>query len=300
MSGADRINVLLLGGDAGPERFGMRTDSMIVASIRPSTAQAALLSIPRNLKQVPLPEPWAGQFPCRCWPDMLNALYPYAEQHRALFPNSSHPGAVALQQTIANLLGIRIDHYALVDLGGFVDVIDAIGGVTIDVPDRTLIRISPPKPGEDWRIFDIPAGRQHLDGEAALAYARNRSDSSDYVRMQRQRCLLGAVAKEADTAALARAFPRLVDVMRQRVITDIPVAELPGLIKLARVIHKDDLKTVGFVPPRYSAGLTPDGYPTPNVALIQQTARTIFDWPAEASSSTVETAAQSCGWTDAP
>jgi hypothetical protein len=77
-------------------------------------------------------------------------------------------------------------------------------------------------------------------------------------------------------------------------------AELPTLIKLARVIHRDNLKTVGFVPPRYSAGLTPDGYPTPNVTLIQQTARTIFDQPAEASSSTVETAAQSCGWSAAP
>jgi LCP family protein required for cell wall assembly len=178
-SSGDHINILLLGGDAGPERSGMRTDTMIVASIHPSTGQAALLSVPRNLKQVPLPEPLASQFPCHCWPDMLNALYPYAEQHRALFPNSPHPGATALQQTIENLLGIRIDHYALVDLSGFVDVIDAIGGVTIDVPERILVRISPPKPGEAWRTFDIPAGRQHLDGEAALAYARNRSDSSD-------------------------------------------------------------------------------------------------------------------------
>ncbi len=167
-----------------------------------------------------------------------------------------------------------------------------------------MIRISPAKEGGEWRTFDIPPGRQHLDGEAALAYARNRSDSDDYVRMSRQRCVLGAVAKGTDTGALLRAFPQLVDVLRARVITDIPVAELPRLIQLAPIIHMDTFKSVGLVPPRYSASATPDGYPTPNVALIQETARTIFDQPTDtentAASSTVETAADSCGWNDAP
>ncbi len=149
-------------------------------------------------------------------------------------------------------------------------------------------------------------GRLHhpLHPVAALAYARNRSDADDYVRMNRQRCVLGAVAKETDTAALVRAFPRLVDVMRARVITDIPVADLPSLIQLANDIEVDDLKTVGLVPPRYSAGLTPDGYPIPNVGLIQHTARTIFDQPTdpeqEGAGSTVDTAAESCGWRAAP
>jgi anionic cell wall polymer biosynthesis LytR-Cps2A-Psr (LCP) family protein len=125
----NRLNILLLGGDAGPERHGLRTDTMIVASIEPSTGQAALLGVPRNMKNVPLPESLAHQFPCHCWPDLLNALYGYAEQHPELFPTSPHPGATALQQTIGHLLGIQVDHYALVDLGGFVDVIDALGGV---------------------------------------------------------------------------------------------------------------------------------------------------------------------------
>jgi LCP family protein required for cell wall assembly len=246
----------------------------------------------------------ARPFPCHCWPDLLNALYAYAEAHPQVVPPSPHPGATALQHTIGNLLGLRIDHYALVDLGGFVDVIDALGGGTLDVPEHTVIRLSPPKPGEAWRTFDIPAGRQHLDGAAALAYARNRSDSSDYVRMKRQRCLLGAVAKDVDPAALVRAFPRLVDVLRQRVVTDIAVAELPNLIKLAKGIQPDALKSVGLVPPRYSAGVTPDRYPIPNVPLIQQTARTIFAQPAPseqaAAASRVETAAHSCGWSAAP
>jgi hypothetical protein len=185
-----------------------------------------------------------------------------------------------------------------------VDVIDALGGVTLEVPERTVIRISPAKEGGAWRTFDIPAGRQHLDGETALAYVRNRSDADDYVRMNRQRCVLGAVAKGMDTAALVRAFPQLAEVIRARVNTDIPVSDLPTLIKLANQIAMDDLKTVGLVPPRYSAGLTPDGYPTPNVGLIQHTARTIFDQPADPEDaeavSTVETAAESCGWRAAP
>lgn len=310
----DWLNILLLGGDAGPERTGLRTDTMIVASIDPGTGQAALLGVPRNLKNVPLVEPAASQFACRCWPDMLNALYGYAHQHPDLFPAGADPGAEALQATIGALLGVEIDHYALVDLGGFVDVIDAVGGVTLEVPERTVIRISPAKDGGAWRTFDIPSGQQHLDGEAALAYARNRSDADDYVRMNRQRCVLGAVAKGTDTAALVRAFPRLVAVIRARVNTDIPVADLPGLIQLANDIEVDALKTVGLVPPHYSAGLTPDGYPIPNVVLIQHTVRTIFDPPADPAhtdaasmvethadaASMVETAVDSCGWRAAP
>jgi LCP family protein required for cell wall assembly len=307
----DRLNILLLGGDAGPERRGLRTDTMIVASIDPATKQAALFGVPRNLHNVPLPEPAARQFPCRCWPDLLNGLYGYAHQHPDLFPPGADPGAAAMQATIGQLLGIKIDYYALVDLGGFVDVIDAAGGVTLDVPEALTIRLSPPNEHEDWQTYDIPAGRQHLDGRTALAYVRSREGTSDYDRMQRQRCVLSAVAREADAAALLGSFPRLASVVKERVATNVPVALLPDLIKLAAMIDAGAISSIGFAPPRYNAGWTQDEYPIPDVDLIQHTVATVFDAPAPvpsdqlASSGTldtatadVETAAASCGWTE--
>ncbi len=320
----DRLNILLLGGDAGPERRGLRTDTMIVASIDPATGQAALFGVPRNLHNVPLPEPAASQFPCHCWPDLLNALYGYAHQHPDLFPAGTDPGASALQATIGKLLGIEIDYYALVDLGGFVDVIDAVGGVTLDVPEALTIRLSPPNEDEAWETYHIPAGRQHLDGRTTLAYVRSRLDTTDYDRMQRQRCVLSAVAREADVATLLAHFPRLANVVQERVTTDVPVALLPDLIKLAGTINADAITSIGFAPPRYNAGWTKDQYPIPDVDLIQSTVATVFDPPPPvpsdqlASSGTtntptsdvasngptdtatvdVDTAATSCGWID--
>jgi hypothetical protein len=130
-----RVTVLLIGGDAGPGRRGLRTDTMIVASYELATGKVTLFGLPRNMVQVPLPDGPAADFfgECRCFPRLLNELYAFAEDERPdLFPHSRRPGIAAVAGAAEQLLGLPIDHYALVDLLGFVDLVDALGGVTVN------------------------------------------------------------------------------------------------------------------------------------------------------------------------
>lgn len=288
----ERLNVLLLGSDAGPGRWGMRTDVIMVASIDPATGRAALFSIPRNMVQVPFPE--GAGLPYRAWPEMINALYGYGAANPQLFPGGIDPCANALKGAIGALLGIPIHYYAMVNMQGFVEVVDALGGVTIDVQFPMRVRLSPPGPEDEWRTYDIPAGRQHLDGYAALAYARSRTGNSDYHRMHRQRCVLGAVAREADPASLLLAFPTLTEVIKGHVQTDIPLELLPELIRLGDGLDPNQLVVVGFVPPAYTSGFAA-GYPIPNVPLIQQRVQQAFTGAADQQPGN-EQVVESCGW----
>src|SRR6185295_15439312 len=106
-----RLTVLLLGGDAGPGRSGLRTDTMVVATIDTETGRTAMLSLPRNLADVPLPPAAADLEPDGRFPDILNALYGWAGAHADRFPGRD-PGATALKQVAANMTGLRIDYYA--------------------------------------------------------------------------------------------------------------------------------------------------------------------------------------------
>lgn len=286
-----RLNILLLGGDAAPDRGGLRTDSMIVVSIDLASARVAMFSVPRDMVDIPLPPEVAELFPCRCWPNLINALYGYGLANPNLFPTGNNPGATALMDTIGDLLGIWIDYYALVDLLGFVQVVDALGGLTIDVPAPVVIRPSPPEAGGEWLTYDIQPGRQRLDGHQALAYVRSRENGSDYDRMGRQRCVLGSLAREADVAGLARSYPQLVDALRASVATDVPVDLLPDLITLAADVDTSQIVAIGFVPPYYQVA---GG--SPNVELIQQTVRAAFGASEAASDGSLATLPASCGW----
>ena len=270
-----RLTVLLLGGDAGWGRTGLRTDTMIVATLEPATGRAVLFGLPRNLVRVPLPDGPAREFACRCFPYPLNELYTYAEEHPYLFPGSRHPGVTAVMGAAERLLGIRIDHYALVDLKGFVEVVDALGGVTVTVSEPVRVEIDRLGEGDGGPRFHIKPGRHHLDGLTALAFARARKETSDYDRMRRQRCLLGSLARQVEARRLLRVFPRLVPVVKRNVSTDLPTDRLPDLIELAG--RRVDLATVGFGPPDFVAGWAFGGYPIPDVAHIRATARAMLD-----------------------
>jgi polyisoprenyl-teichoic acid--peptidoglycan teichoic acid transferase len=265
-----RVTVLLLGGDAGPGRQGLRTDTMVVASLELASGKVSLFGLPRNLVRVPLPDGPAADFfaECRCFPRPLNELYAFAQNERPdLFPHSRHPGIAAVAGAAEELLGLPIDHYALVDLLGFVDVVDALGGVTVD--NGKTLRIEIDRLGREGSqpALDLPPGRRDLDGFAALAYSRSRETTSDYDRMQRQRCVLGSLARQTDPSELLAAFPRLVKVLKRNVVTDIPTSQLPGLIAAAGG-RRVTVAAIGFTPPSYNAGWR-SGYPVPDVRKIQ-------------------------------
>lgn len=264
-----RIAILLLGSDAGPGRDGTRTDAIILAVLDIDTQRAGLFGVPRNLVGVPLPAELHRDFPDGRWPQLINALYRYASRDPGRFPGATDPGAAALKATIGELTGVPVDYYVMVDMAGFVRVIDALGGVTIDVPKPVATWLSPPRAGEDWAYYEIPAGRQHLNGHQALAYVRSRTGTSDYDRMARQRCLLGALRRQADLPTLLVAFPALVEAIKDAVRTDIPIEALPQLAELAFTVSPEHVVAVGFTPPTFTSGWTADRYPIPDIPRIQ-------------------------------
>ena len=243
--------VLLIGGDAGYLREGLRADTMVAVSIQANTGRAALFSIPRNLQRAPLVGA-AGAAYGR-FPDLLNALYRFAHSRPELFPGGRDPGATALKQTVSNLLGIPVHYYVMVDLRGFVEVVDALGGVRMTAPDSVNDLTSPAYPGEAWTDIQVEQGEAvELDGRQALAYARSRSASSDYTRMVRQRCILAAMAGRVDSMRTVRSVARLSGAAKDFVSTDIPRGRLPALVRLLRGIDPYRTTAVSFTPPEYS------------------------------------------------
>ncbi|MEQ1874911.1 MAG: LCP family protein [Ilumatobacteraceae bacterium] len=224
--GEERVNILLLGGDAGPGRPGLRTDTMIVVSINAETGYTAMIAIPRNLEAMPFPEgtALAEKFP-EGFNDLANAVYAYAERHPELVGDADDAGEQAIKLGISQLLGLPIHYYVLADMAGFVDIVDALGGIDIYVPKRVPTPGNPRGAKHPVPEF-IKKGEQHMDGTVALAYARTREADSDYHRMDRQQCLLGAVINAATPMSLALGFTDLVAAFGDSVNTDIPRDEL--------------------------------------------------------------------------
>ena len=297
----DRITILLAGGDRGPGRGGLRTDTMIVATVDVKTGQAALFGLPRNFKRVPLPDglghafdelalriwewepdededgfpddwvdldgdeiPDMPELNCHCFPDLLNHLHGQTRAWTTSYPNSTDPGMEVLAATIGNMIGLHIDYWMLVDMRGFVRLIDAMGGVDVMVTDALHVGVSSSEEGLPKAIVNVEPGMNHLTGSEALAYVRWRIGSSDYVRMQRQRCLLRSVVAEADPVTMLRSFTAMADAIEDSVVTNIPLSFLPDLVEVVGKIDLNQIVTVGLVPPRYSDGRTPGRYPIPN------------------------------------
>jgi anionic cell wall polymer biosynthesis LytR-Cps2A-Psr (LCP) family protein len=150
-----------------------------------------------------------------------------------------------------------------------VDVVDALGGV--DVNNLKSLDIEIDRLGREGShpAIEVAPGRRHLNGFEALAYSRSRETTSDYDRMQRQRCVIGSLARQTQPGEVLTAFPRLVKVLKRSVATDIPASRLPSLIEAAGD-HPVKVATVGFTPPTYNIGWS-SGYPIPDVAKIQRT-----------------------------
>ena len=282
------VTILLLGSDEGPRQAGDRTDTMIVAALQRETGRAVLFGVPRNLVGVPV----RARFR---FPDLLNALYQFGNQHPELFPGGRDPGATALKQTISRLLGLRIQYYAMVNLNGFVQMVDALGGVRIRVKERIVDEVTRPAWGETKPKIDVYPGRTYrFTGRTALAYVRSRKASNDYRRMARQRCFLSALADQLDVASVLRHFGSLAEAVESSVRTDIPLNRAPDLARLAAGVDRTRTLTETFGPP-YFAGRRSDRFPYPNVEKIQAAVRDAILHPELAlERRKIASATQSC------
>lgn len=250
LDGKERLNVLLLGGDGGHNREGVRTDSMIMASIDTKSGRTVLVSLPRNLQRVRFVPgtPMAQRFP-NGFTDLMNSVYTYAEDNPGVMPGATHPGAELIRQTFSYAIGEDIDYYVLVNMAGFRRFVNAIGGVTMDVPRRIPIGGSTDANGRTVLTPTgyLEPGERKLDGEELLWYGRSRYGSDDYDRMERQRCVLGAIAKQADPFELLTHFKRFASVAKEIVLTDIPVDALPELLALGAKGATAKVSAVTFV-----------------------------------------------------
>lgn len=254
---ASRVNMLLIGSDAGDDRIGTRTDSMILASIDPGTGNALLVGIPRNLERVPFP---ASNPLSKIWPNgyhcpergvgnecLLNAVWQEAEEHKDLFKNDPHPGLTTLRAVIREVTGLSVDYSTVIDLKGFSSLVDAMGGVDVNVRERLPVEGSLNGYGrlvgvQEW----IEPGEQHLDGYHALWFARSRLTTSDYDRMRRQRCLVGSILTQVDAATMLTKYPQLATVARENVSTDLPIDDLPAWVDLVNRIQQGQLRSLAF------------------------------------------------------
>ena len=232
-----RYNILLLGGDAGPDRLGLRPDSISVASIDAATGATTMIGIPRNLEQVRFSEdsPLWGPFPdgYDCGDEcLISYLYTYGVENPELYPDAvddgSDPGIEAMRDAVEGVTGLEMQYYVLIDMQGFSDLINALGGIDIDVAQAVTLG----KNGDD-PIGVIPAGAQHMDGATALWYARSRYNTTDYDRMVRQRQVQEAMLAQFEPANVLSKFQAVADAGAQVVKTDIPQGMLAAFVDLA-------------------------------------------------------------------
>ncbi len=252
--------ILLLGTDEGPGNWGARTDTIILAAIQHGTGRAAAFGIPRNLAQVPL---GVGAKPFK---EPLNALYGRS--------GGGEEGTTALKQAVSSLLGIRVDYYAMVNLVGFADLVDALGGVEIAVKERLVDEVTRPAWGEPKPSIDVVPGHTYrFYGREALAYVRSRKASSDYTRMARQRCFLSAMADQLDPVRVLRHFGSLAKTIEANVHTDIPLNRLSSLVRLVSSVDSQETLTVTFGSDYVFGRQKRGNYPVPALGRIQTTVR---------------------------
>lgn len=241
-----RYNVLLLGGDSGAGRWGLRPDSMTVASIDADTGRTVLISLPRNMKNFPFVKGSVmhQQFPDGFDADYLNGVSTWAGDNTELFPGSKHPGVDATVMAIEGITGLRINYWAMVNLEGFKDLVDAVGGVTLDV--RQPIPVG--GLGSDVTGY-IKPGTRKLNGHDTLWFARARDGSDDYSRMARQKCVMGAMLQQVSPQTAVTNFARIAAASSAMVSTNIPAGEFDSFAQLALKARGQKVSTLSLVPP---------------------------------------------------
>jgi LCP family protein required for cell wall assembly len=211
----ERLNILLLGVDEGRTENN-RTDTMILASLNTESKQLSLISIPRDSRV---------EIPTRPGLDKINHAHAYGGPNLAM-------------KAVEKLLDLPVHHYVRISFDGFEGLIDALGGIEVNVEKNMYY----PDPYQDL-LIDIKAGRQKLNGKKALQYVRYRDDEGDMGRVKRQQNFMNALADEVlSPSTIVKIIP-LMDKMSKLVDTDMNPTEILKYANLARQINRDEMTT---------------------------------------------------------
>ena len=278
--GKKRLNILLVGSDKRGDQSSYNTDTMIVASIDPVTKQVAMLSLPRDTVNVPLPRKWrAYGFYGGAYPAKINSLWGRARGQSNLFPGSKprERGFTALKGALGELYQIDIPYYIEVDFDGFKKIVDTFGGVAIDVQMPVSDDHYPIGYGNAYNLY-IPSGFQHMDGTQALAYARARHKTSDFDRSQRQQRVITSLRQQVDPASLLEPgrLDALVSTLKSSIHTDIPADLFPALVSLAGQIDAKEVRSLVFTPPTYQVECLSCYSLTPKLKAIRRAVKEVF------------------------
>lgn len=265
---ADRINLLLLGTDATPGRETTLPDVILVLSVDPVDRSAVMVSVPRDTGWVPLPDDRI--YAEGLYPGKVNQLAAEA----AASPQRWCPeqpgidpqrcGREALERSIGLYLGIEIHHYAAVDMAGFAEMIDAVGGLELCLPGRLV------DPEFDGSLENrgageplvLPAGCHHYSGLEALAYARSRQGwieredgtrqiQTDFDRNERQQSVLLALRRELAEADTIFELPGLLGAIGRTVTTDVPREQAGDISGLLPLITGPDIERIVLGHPEF-------------------------------------------------
>jgi len=248
LTAKDKATIMIMGVDERDDDVG-RSDTLMVASIDPKAKQASLLSVPRDTRVKMKGHGF----------DKINAAYAYGKEKLA-------------QDTVEEFLGINIDHYIIINTKSFKNIIDAIGGIDINVPKR--MHYEDPWDDDGGLIIDFQPGMQHMDGAKAVTYVRYRDEEGDLGRIRRQQDFVKACTEKLVSPAIIPKLPAVIAEVMDSIETDLTVRQLLEFAGTLKESQKNGLKT-DMVPgrPLYIEGIS---YWIPNLTKLRMTVADIL------------------------
>ena len=238
----DKATVMIMGVDERADDVG-RSDTLMIATLDPDKNQAALLSVPRDTRVKIKGHGF----------DKINAAYAYG-------------GRKLTQETIESLLNTHIDHYIKINVHGFTKIIDALGGIDIDVEKRMYYE--DPWDDDGGLYIDLQPGMQHMDGKTAITYVRYRDEEGDIGRIKRQQNFMKAVMDKLVSPTIIPKLPAIVSAVSDSVETDMSVSEILSFLGTLQDAKDNGLKSE-MLPgkPVYIEGIS---YWVPDISKTRQ------------------------------
>lgn len=258
-NGTDRLNVLLVGTDQRGGSSSFNTDTMIVVSVDPTTKQVAMLQVPRDTTDVPVPanarSVWGSVYRGK-----INSWYGANMNMSNLWPGKTPTarGFAALKAILGELYGLNINYYVMVNFVGFQQAVDTIGGLQVNVQIPVAEDNFPLTDAIKTRVY-IPAGPQHMSGIQALVFARSRHGSNDFDRGRRQQRVIVSLKDQMNPQVVLANLSDLIDALKRSVKTDVPLngSVLPQLLALAELVDTKNIRSYVFAPPYFATDMYP-------------------------------------------